>query len=60
MLSGANSVSKLQGSVRGVSSSLGRRQEAVFRAAVYGDEGTRDVRGITQQTRSKLGRNCES
>lgn len=59
MLSGPNSVSKLQRSVRGVSSSLDRRQEAVFGAAVYGDEGTRDVRGITHRTWSKLGGNCE-
>lgn len=60
VLSGSNSVSKLQRSVRGVSSSLGRRQEAMFGAAVYRNEGKRDVRGITHRTWSKLGRNCES
>jgi hypothetical protein len=38
-----------------VSSSLGRRQEAVFGAAAYRNEGKGDVRGITHRTWSKLG-----
>lgn len=60
VLLGPNPVSKLQGSVRSVSSSLGRGQEAVFGAAVYGDEGKRDERGISHETWNKLGGNFKS
>lgn len=60
VLLGPGSVSKLQGSVRSVSSSLGRRQEAVFGAAVYGDEGKRDERGRSHKTWDRLSGNFKS
>lgn len=54
-LSEPSSASKLQGSVRGVSSSLGKKQGDVLGAAQCEEEGKRGVRGRRHRTRNTVG-----